>query len=311
MTSSVGPVVGMVLSAVFLAVGGYAVAVIDGLVAGVVRSDGAVLRTALLRPARSSALALVRPGSMTERPDLVLWVLAPAAYIGVGALALSVLPFGPGLVLADVRTGIVVFGAAEVLAIVAVHLHGWSANSPLAIVGAYRFVAASLSFMLISMFVLIAAALPAESLSFVAIVDSQSGLWNVVRQPLGLPLFVVVALGTTFWGPLDFSDGADIIGGTSIEVAGPARLSWEAARHAMLAVYALAIVVVMFGGHLGPLLPGPVWLVGKTLAVMTLLVWIGHRVGRVPIDRFVTLSWTVLLPLSFVHLIIAGAVTLR
>ncbi len=310
MTPPTDPIMGMFASVAFLALGAYAVAVLDGVVAGVVRGDAAVLRSALSRPARLAALALGRPGSTTERPDLVLWVLAPAAYVGVGALALSVLPFGPGLVVADVRTGIVVFGAAEVLAIVAVHLHGWSANSPLAIVGAYRFVAASLSFMLISMFVLIAAALPAESMSFVAIVDSQSGLWNIVRQPLGLPLFVVVALGTAFWGPLNFSDGADLSGGTSIEVAGPAHLAWQAARHAMLAVYALTIVVVQFGGDMGPLLPGPVWLVGKTLAVMTLLVWLGHRVGRLPIDRFVTLSWTVLLPLSFLHLIIAGAVTL-
>ncbi|WP_368667820.1 NADH-quinone oxidoreductase subunit NuoK [Palleronia pontilimi] len=39
-----------------------------------------------------------------------------------------------------------------------------------------------------------AAALPAESLSLIAIVDSQREVWNVIRQPLGLPLFVIVAL---------------------------------------------------------------------------------------------------------------------
>jgi hypothetical protein len=98
--------------------------------------------------------------------------------------ALALVPVAPGVAVADVRTGIVVFGAAEALAIVAVFLHGWSPNSPFPLLSGYRFVGVALSSELLSMFVLIAAAIPAESLSIGAIVDSQAGLWNVVRQPL-------------------------------------------------------------------------------------------------------------------------------
>src|SRR3546814_10680367 len=66
--------------------------------------------------------------------------------------------------------------------------------------------------------VLIAAALPAESLALGDIVESQAGLWNVVRQPLGLPLYLVAGLGLASWGPLRQSDARDLAGGTRSEV---------------------------------------------------------------------------------------------
>lgn len=300
----------MVVLAV-LAVGSYAVAVAEVAIGARVSGSPTTAGRALVHPAAQAALAWRRPGVVTERPDMIGWVLAPALYAALAAFALAVLPLGPRWAVADVRTGIVVLGSAEVLAMVAVYLHGWSPNSPFALVGAYRFMASGLSFLLLSMFVLIAAALPAESMSFGRIMVAQEeGLWNLVRQPLGLPLFIVVALGVSFYGPLNFSDGADIHGGTTVESSGPAHLAWAWARRAMLTTYALATAVVFMAGPTGPWLPGPVWLAIKAMAVVVLLVWLRHRVARVPMDRFVRVAWTVLLPLSFLHLAVAGVVTL-
>lgn len=308
---SAHPVVAAVVVLAVLGVGAWVVAATEVLVGARVAGDRLGVVTALGQPVARAAAAWRRPGVVTERPDMILWVVAPALYAALAATALSVLPLGARWAVADVRTGIVVFGAAEVLAMVAVYLHGWSPNSPFPLVGGYRFVASGLSFLLLSMFVLIAAALPAESMSFGRILVSQEeGTWNVLRQPLGLPLFLVVALGVSFHGPLDLPDGDDIVGGTSAEASGPVHVVWQWARRAMLATYALATAVVFLAGPTGPWLPGPVWLAVKALAVVVVLVWLGHRVGRVPVDRFVLVCWTVLLPLSFVHLAIAGMVTL-
>lgn len=308
---SANPFLATVVVLAVLATGSYAVAVAEVAVGTAVAGGRPSPRRSLLEPLARAALAWGRPGLVTERPDMIGWIVAPALYAGLAAFALSVLPLGARWAVADVRTGIVVLGSAEVLAMVAVHLHGWSPNSPFALVGAYRFVASGLSFLLLSMFVLIAAALPAESMSFGRILVSQEeGLWNVVRQPLGLPLFLVVALGVCFYGPLAFPDGADIHGGTTIESSGPGHLAWAWARRAMLTTYAVATAVVFLAGPTGPWLPGPVWLAIKTLIVIGGLVWLRHRVARVPMDRFVPVAWTVLLPVSFVHLALAGVVTL-
>lgn len=308
---SAPPALAAVVVLAVLTGGAYAVAMAEVAVGARVAGEPVRPVRVLLGPASRARAAWRRPTVVTERPDLVLWVVAPALYAALAATALSVLPLDARWAVADVRTGIVVFGAAEVLAMVAVYLHGWSPNSPFPLVGGYRFVASGLSFLLLSMFVLIAAALPAESMSFGRILVSQEqGVWNLVRQPLGLPLFLVVALGVSFFGPLDLPDGADLAGGTSAESSGPAQVVWQWARRAMLATYAIATAVVFLAGPTGPWLPGPLWLAAKSLVVILLLAWLRHRVGRMPMDRFVLVCWTVLLPLAFLHLAIAGVVTL-
>ncbi|MGK2930481.1 MAG: complex I subunit 1 family protein [Acidimicrobiales bacterium] len=261
---------------------------------------------AVRRPVAELRWLLGQQTVRTERPDSITWLVAPAAYLGLAAVALSVVPVAEGVVVADVRTGIVVFGSAEALAIVAVFLHGWSPNSPFPLVAGYRFVAAALSYELLSMFVLIAAAIPAESLSIGAIVESQSGLWNVVRQPLGLPLWLIVSLGVTFRGPLGVVDSADLAAGGATESSGVQRLVWSVGRSAMLAVFAIAGAAVFLGGWHGPVLPGVVWMAVKSLALVGLLVWIEATVTRVSVERFVRLAWTVLLPVGFAGLLIAG-----
>ena len=196
------------------------------------------------------------------------------------------------------------------LTVVVVFLHGWSANSQLGLIGAYRYVAIGLPAMLISMFVLIAAALPAESLAVPKIIESQRELWNVIRQPLGLPLFLLIGLSLSFRGPFNYADSADLADGTASEISGAARLVWEFARLAMLTAVATVAASVFLGGYLGPWLPGPMWLVLKTAAVLLVLVGLSHQLARISPSRMMTLIWTVLLPLSFVHLVWAGVLAL-
>jgi len=264
-----------------------------------------------LAPLRRAAFLLVQQRAETERPDRAVWMLAPALYVAFAAVGAAVVPWSARLAPADVPVGIVLWGGVEALAIVAVFLHGWSANAPVALVGAYRFVALGLCFMLVSMFVLIAAALPAESLRLSAIVASQRGLWNVVRQPLGLPLFLFVGLGLTFRGPLDFADSADLAGGVAAEVSGPSLLVWETGRAAMAVAFSAMAAAVFLGGWLGPWLPGPVWLGLKTLFVMALMAGLGRSTARLRTESAVTLVWVGLLPLSFLGLAVVGLEVLR
>lgn len=289
-----------------LVVGVYVTAVLDDLAAAVVAGRGGGVGGALRAPVAWAALCLRQAPTSTERPDLPLWVVAPALYGALAGIALAVIPFSATFAIADVRTGIVVFGAAEVLLMVAIYLHGWSANSVVSVIGGYRYIAVALSFMLLQMFVLIAVALPAESLAVGEIVAAQQDLWHVVTQPLGLVLWLVVALGAAFWGPLNFSDGVDLSGGTAAEISGPHRLAWQIGRHLVLLTYAVMTAAAFLGGYLGPWLPGPVWLAVKTLAVLAVLVAAGHLIGRQRPERFVLRTWTVLLPLSFLQLLVAG-----
>ena len=256
--------------------------------------------------------AVIRRQSIsTERPDLAAWRLAPALYFGLAAAGLALVPVAVGRAPVDVEAGIVVWGAVESLTVIAVFLHGWSSNALLPLMGAYRFVAIGLSIMLVSMFVLIGAALPAGSLRLTAIVESQRELWNLVRQPLGLPLFLLLGLAITLRGPLDYADAPDLAGGTSAEDNAQLRLAWQLARAAMLVAFAAMAATVFLGGPLGPVLPGPVWLALKAGLVAAVLVVLGHLLARPDASRMMTFIWVVLLPLSFLDLAIAGLEALR
>ena len=300
------PMAALALVGGILVVGAYLVAVGSTIVAASVAGNRAVAGRTLTEPFRTARWLLRQQVTRPERPDLTTWILAPAAYLGLAAASLTVVPLTHGVVAADVRTGIVVFGAAEALAIVAIFLHGWSPNSLFPLIAGYRFVALALSYELLSMFVLIAAALPAESLSIGAIVESQSGLWNVVRQPLGLPLWLVVTLGITFRGPLGVVDSADLAGGGAAEDSGAQRLAWSIGRAAMTVVFCVAGAAVFLGGWHGPLLPGGVWMAGKSGLLLGIVLWIDETWARVSVERLVRWAWVVALPLAFADLLVVG-----
>lgn len=295
--------------AAVIAAGTYLVAVLDTLFAGKV--GGKRLGAgALLGPARRGALLLLQRRTVTERPDAEAWALAPPLLAGLGAVALTAIPLAPGLAIADVPSGIVLFGAALVQVMVAVFLHGWGSNSAFPLIGAFRMAAVGLSLGIPLSLVVIGAALPAESLSVGRIVASQADLWNVVRQPLGLPIYLVAGLGFAFWGPLNLPDAADIAGGTAAEASGPGLLVWRAARATVLLAVAALGAAAFLGGHFGPLLPGWLWTVVKTLGLTALLVGAGHLIGRPRMEVVVRSGWLVLLPLALVDVFVSGALIL-
>lgn len=293
-----------------LALGIYTTAVLDILFARAIARRPLRPTEAAARPVRVGALLLLQRPSRTERPDAVLSTLAPALLLALAAAALATIPLGPAPAAGAIDSGIVYFGALMALVMVAVFLHGWAANSLFPLIGGYRFVALALSYEMPLALVLIAAALPAESLAVDAIVRSQTELWNVIRQPLGLPLYLVAALGLGFRGPLAFPDATDLAGGTAAERSGVDLLLWRCARDAVLVAAAAMGAATFLGGWLGPWLPPAVWMVVKTLALLGVLVGVSHLLGRVRLERFVVVGWAVLIPLALVDVFAAGILAL-
>lgn len=304
------PLAGALLVGAVLFVGAFVVVVVDRAWGSIAAREPVRMSALVAGPARDGALLVLTRPSTTERPDAQAWVLAPGLVVAMAAAVVAAVPLSPGVAVADVDDGIVLIGAAFALVMVGVYLHGWSANSPMPLTGGYRFVALALSYEMPLALVLIAAALPAESLSVGAIVASQHDVWNVVRQPLGLPLYLVVGLGLATWGPLNMAGGADLAGGTSAEVSGVSRLSWELARRSVLVAVAVVGAAVFLGGWQGPLLPGWLWMAVKTLVLVAVLTGLGHRVARIRLERFVVVAWAVLIPVALVDVFVSGALAL-
>lgn len=306
MRASLTPGVAVLATGVVMAAGIYASSVLDEVVGRLVAGRGAAVARSLLAPVRRAAQLVLQRRTSTERPDAQAWALAPALLAGLAAAGMAVVPLAPRLAVADTDAGIVLFGAAMALVMVAVFLHGWSANSLFPLIGGYRFAGQALSYEMLHMLVLIAAALPARSLAVGDIVESQAHLWNVIRQPLGLPLYLVAAAGLAFWGPLRLPDAEDLAGGTSAELSGVPLLLWRVAQRAMLVAVAAMGAAAFLGGWQGPGLPGPAWMALKTLGLVAVLVAARHVLARVPIERFVWACWVLLIPLALLDVLQAG-----
>lgn len=290
----------------FLIAGVYVVAVVDRLAMLRVAGRGPGLRRAATAPIADAALVVLQQPISTERPDRQTWVLAPALLLGLAAAMLAPVPLSSEWAAADTPHGILVFGAAAALVVVPVFLQGWSPNSVFPLLGAYRMLSQGLSYMIPLALALIAAVLPAESLSIGDIVADQGPLWNVIRMPLGLPVYMIAAAGLAFYGPLALPSGADIASGIELEVSGIDLLSWRVAQNAVLVAASAVGASAFLGGWQGPLLPGPLWLALKTLLLLVAYVVVRHLVPRLRPQQFVTFGWVILLPLSLLNIFVTG-----
>ncbi|WP_304450642.1 NADH-quinone oxidoreductase subunit H [Nocardiopsis sp. YSL2] len=273
------------------------------------RSAGTAPASAVAAPARESARLLVQRRRTVPGADTPLWRLGGVLLPVAAVLAAMVVPLGP-VAVSDLSVGVVWFNAMEVLAWCAVWLLGWGANSVWGLVGGYRFLVQGLSYELPHMFALTTAALGAGSLRVGDVVAAQEEVWFAVLMPAAFAIYLVSALAMAFWGPFDAPVGRDLAGGAAAEPSGVDRLVLLAGRYMLLAVVAAMAVPLFLGGGAGPLLPGWSWSLVKTAVVLGALVWIGHRVPTVRMDRFTEVGWMVLLPLSLLQALVVSVLVL-
>jgi len=271
------------------------------------RAAGAPVRVS--QPLREVGALLIQQRRVTPAADTVLW-RAGGAGVGVAAvLAVLVVPLGHRPI-SDLSIGVVWFNGAEVLAWAALWMAGWGANSVFGLVGGYRFVAQGLAYELPHMFALITAALGAQSLRVGDIVAAQTHLWFVVWMPVAFGVYLISALAMSFSGPFDQPVGTDLAGGVAAELSGVDRLVFSGGRYLLLTAAAAMAVPLFLGGDGGPLLPGWLWVLVKTVVVLGGLVWLRTRMPTVRMDRFTEVGWVVLIPLTMVQALVVAFVVL-
>ena len=264
---------------------------------------------AAIEPVRSSARLLLEQRRATLTPDTLLWRLGITAVPVLAVLSLAVVPVG-GRTLWSTGADLVWFNAMEALLWAAVWLVGWGPNAVHALNGGYRFLAQGLAYELPLMFSLITVGVAAGSLRTTDILSAQAGLWFVVSMPVAFVVFLASAAAFAFWGPFGAPTGSDIAGGVTSELSGVDRLLVEAGRAIFLGATAAMAAALFLGGGSGPVLPGPVWQLLKTVVVVVALVWVGRRLPVLRPDRVVEVAWMVLVPVTLLQALVAAVLLL-
>ncbi len=239
--------------------------------------------------------------------DRALFVIAPIVSFTASLLVYVVVPMGPSAVVSDLNIGMLYLAAVTSFTVMGVLLAGWGSNSKWTLLGAMRGAASIISYEIPMVLAVLGVVMLAGSLSTTAIVQAQSGLWNIVLQPIGFLVFLAALFAELNRVPFDMAEAeSELVSGFNTEYSGLRFAFFFLAEYANLVALSAIGVTLYFGGWQGPVLPPLAWFLIKTYAFIVLVMWIRWTLPRVRIDQLLSFGWKVLLPASLVNLAVTG-----
>src|SRR5688500_7798477 len=125
------------------------------------------------------------------------------------------------MVVADLPVWFLFILAISSLGVYGIVLAGWASNNKYSLLGGLRSSAQMISYELALGLSLVGVLLLTCSLSLREIVYAQSGLWNVVKQPLAFFIFLVAVFAETNRLPFDLPEAeTELVAGYHTEYAG-------------------------------------------------------------------------------------------
>jgi len=250
-----------------------------------------------------------------------LFLIAPIVTFTVALIVWAVVPFQPGVVLADVNVGLLYILAASSLGVYGVIVAGWASNSKYPFFSALRAAAQMVSYEVSIGFVLITVVLYAGTFNLSQIVLAQKG--NIFGffngfgfNPLLFPMWVVFfisSMAETFRTPFDLVEAeSELVAGHQTEYSSMSFALFWLGEYANVILMCALNAILFWGGFLPPLnigflyaVPGILWLFLKMGIFFFIFGWVKATVPRYRYDQLMRLGWKIFLPLSllFVTLI--------
>jgi len=272
----------------------------------------------LLQPLADGLKLVFKESFMPAHVDVIVYWLAPAISMVTALFVYAVIPFGPEVMLfgqrvplrlADVNVGILLVLATSSVGVYGIILGGWSSNNKYSLLGSLRSSAQLISYELALGLAVISVVLTAGSLSLVSIVEAQRRVWFVALQPLGFLIFLIAAVAETNRAPFDLPEAEqELIAGYQTEYGGFKFAMFYIGEYVAIVTMSALLTTLFWGGWWGPVLPGPVWFVLKTLAFVFVFIWLRATLPRVRHDQLMALGWKVLIPLGLLNLAVTAVI---
>jgi len=256
-----------------------------------------------------------------------LFLLAPIITFTVALIVWAVVPFGRGVVLADINVGLLYVLAASSLGVYGVIIAGWSSNSKYPFYSALRAAAQMVSYEVAIGFVLISIVMWTGSFNLPAIVEAQRDIYHLsflpvngfVFNPLLFPMWVVFlisSLAETARPPFDLTEAeSELVAGYQTEYSSMSFALFWLGEYANVILMCVLNATLFWGGYLPPvdiwpltLVPGIIWLFIKFLLFFFLFSWIKATVPRYRYDQLMRLGWKIFLPLSLFWVFLVSGV---
>jgi NADH-quinone oxidoreductase subunit H len=269
-----------------------------------------------------------------------VFILAPLLTFVLAFVGWAVVPWAPGVVIADLNVGILYLFAISSLGVYGIIMGGWASNSKYPFLGGLRSAAQMVSYEVSIGFILITVLLLVGSLNLSTIVESQrDGIWmwhgfrlfNLAEFPnnvlIGvtmlamLVMFFVSALAETNRPPFDLPEAeSELVAGYQVEYSSTPYLLFMIGEYLNIVLMCAMTNILFLGGwHLpwGPIESlglSPFWtgtigmlvFYAKIWAMFFMFAMVKAIVPRYRYDQLMRLGWKVFLPTSLVAVVVVG-----
>ncbi|WP_322963474.1 NADH-quinone oxidoreductase subunit NuoH [Sphingomonas fuzhouensis] len=253
-----------------------------------------------------------------------LFLLAPIITFTVALIVWAVVPFQPGVVVANINVGLLYVLAASSLGVYGVILSGWASNSKYPFYSALRAAAQMVSYEVAIGFILISVVMWSGSFNLTNIVEAQKGVLNTpvngfFLNPLLFPMaimFFISALAETQRAPFDLTEAeSELVAGYQTEYSSMSFALFWLGEYANVILMCALNAILFWGGYLPPLdwaplyaVPGIVWLLLKMCFFFFVFSWVKATVPRYRYDQLMRLGWKVFLPVSLFWVFLVSGV---
>ncbi|MSP81558.1 MAG: NADH-quinone oxidoreductase subunit NuoH [Alphaproteobacteria bacterium] len=261
----------------------------------------------LLQPIADGIKLFFKETIIPSNANKVVFIAAPMLTFVLALVGWAVIPFGDGLVLADINVGILYLFAISSLGVYGIIMAGWASNSKYAFLGALRSAAQMVSYEVSIGFVMVAVLVCVGSLNLSDIVRAQDeGMWFIIPLFPMFVIFFISGLAETNRAPFDLPEAeAELVAGYNVEYSAMTFALFFLGEYANMILMCAMTSVLFLGGWL-PLIdiepfnwiPGPLWLIAKICACLFVFLWVRATFPRFRYDQLMRLGWKVFLPIS-------------
>lgn len=266
----------------------------------------------LLQPLADGLKLMLKEVILPSEANKVLFVMAPMLTFVLAMIGWAVIPFGEGLVLADINVGVLYLLAISSLGVYGVIISGWASNSKYAFLGAIRSAAQMVSYEVSIGFAIITVLLVVGSLNLTEIVLYER---TFTQDVLLFPMFVVFFISTlaeTNRHPFDLPEAeAEIVAGYNVEYSSMTFALFFLGEYANMILMCGITTVLFLGGWLPPFgieflnfIPGFIWFAAKVSLLLFVFLWVRAALPRYRYDQLMRLGWKVFLPLTLVWVVL-------
>jgi NADH-quinone oxidoreductase subunit H len=260
----------------------------------------------ILQPIADGVKLMFKEMIFPELADLKLLMACALGLMLLAFAPVAAIPFGEGLVIANMDIGLIYVFAVISLFPSVILLIGWGSNSKYPFLGGLRSLFQQVAYEIPMWLSVLGIVMLTGTLNLTEIVKAQERLWFVVPQILGFAVFFTAALAELERTPFDLPEAeTELVMGWMTELSGVPFMLVFLAMYTKLYVMSALITTFFLGGWYGPsLLPQPVWFVVKTFLVASAIVVIRGTFPRVRVDILLRAGWTRLLLVALANIFV-------